>query len=75
MSSRSTEGPSASTPDRLDFSLPVTPEDVRALDEIRYAYPMPFAEYLEFATRWSDEWVKRHGMRRFDDGPAEPFQL
>lgn len=62
-------------PERLDFSLPVTAEDVRALDEIRYAYPMPFAEYLEFATRWSDEWVTRHGMRPFDDGPAEPFQL
>ncbi|MBP9144751.1 MAG: hypothetical protein KBF21_08555 [Thermoanaerobaculia bacterium] len=53
----------------------MTPEDVRALDDIRYAFPMPFAEYLEFVTRWSDEWVKRHGMRAFDDGPAEPFQL
>ncbi len=59
-------------------SVPIVdpgPEDVRALDDIRYAFPMPFAEYLEFATRWSDEWVQRHGMRHFDDGPAEPFQL
>jgi hypothetical protein len=75
MSSSDFGKPSASTTDLLDFSIPVTPEDSRALDEIRYAYPLPFEEYLAFATRWSDEWVERNGMRPPDETFVEPFRL
>lgn len=74
MSSRNTAGPSAS-PELLDFSLPVTAEDRRALDEIRYAHPLPFVEYLAFLTRWSDAWVRKHGQRAPDQNFARPFEL
>ncbi len=74
MSSKNTEEPSASC-DLLDFSLPVTSEDSRALDAIRYAHPLPFKEYLEFATRWSDAWVRQHGQRGPDGRFDLPFEL
>jgi hypothetical protein len=75
MGSRNTAGPSASSPEWLDFSLPVTAEDNRALDELRYAFPLPFDEYLAFLTRWSDAWVQKHGQRGPDRLFDRPFQL
>ncbi len=74
MSSRNTAEPSASS-DLLDFSLPVTAEDNRVLDDIRYAHPVSFKEYLEFATRWSDAWVRKHGQRGPDQHFDRPFEL
>lgn len=74
MSSRNTAEPSAS-PDLLDFSLPVTAEDSRALDALRYAHPLPFQEYLSFLTRWSSAWVRQHGQRGPDQKFDRPFEL
>ncbi|MEO7974360.1 MAG: hypothetical protein ABIU84_12310 [Thermoanaerobaculia bacterium] len=74
MSSRTTVAPSASS-ELLDFSLPVTAEDSRALDALRYAHPLPFLEYLAFATRWSDAWVRQHGQRGPDEHFDRPFEL
>lgn len=74
MSSRTTAEHSAS-PELLEFSLPVTAEDSRALDVLRYAHPLPFPEYLSFLTRWSDAWVRRHGQRRPDQHFDRPFEL
>lgn len=74
MSSRNTAEPSAS-PELLDFSLPVTAEDSRALDAIRYAHPLPFTEYLSFLTRWSNAWVRKHGQRGPDEHFDRPFEL
>jgi hypothetical protein len=59
----------------LDFSLPVTAEDSRELDALRYAHPLPFLEYLAFATRWSDAWVRKHGQRGPDPHFDRPFEL
>ena len=75
MASRNTAGLSASPSELLDFALPVTAEDSRALDELRYAFPLPFAEYLAFLTRWSDFWVSRHGQRGPDQHFDRPFEL
>jgi hypothetical protein len=75
MSSPTTAKRSGSDPAPLAFELPVTAEDVRALDAIRYVHPLPFAEYLDFLTEWSDAWVAAHGQRPPDDGPDRPFEL
>jgi hypothetical protein len=75
MSSANTGKPSGSDPEPLAFALPVTPEDVRELDAIRYAHPLPFAQYLDFLTEWSEAWVAAHGQRPPDDGPDRPFEL
>ncbi|MBZ0089014.1 MAG: hypothetical protein K8H90_01410 [Thermoanaerobaculia bacterium] len=53
----------------------MTPEDVRELDAIRYAHPLPFEQYLEFLSEWSDAWVAKHGPKPPDDGPDRPFEL
>ena len=74
MSSRNTAEPLASS-ELLDFSLPVTAEDNRVLDAVRYAHPVSFKEYLEFATRWSDAWVRKHGQRGPDRHFDRPFEL
>jgi hypothetical protein len=74
MSSRNTAEPSAS-PELLDFSLPVTAEDSRALDALRYAHPLPFLDYLSFLTRWSGAWVRKHGQRGPDQKFDRPFAL
>ena len=75
MGSKRTAEPSDSTPEPLDFELPVTAEDIRELDELRYAHPLPFADYLEFLTRFSTSWVQRHGPPPLEEGPTEPFSL
>ena len=75
MSSRTTAGHSDSPSEWLEFSLPVTAEDSRALDALRYAHPLPFEEYLAFLTRWSGAWVKKHGQRGPDQHFDRPFEL
>jgi len=75
MSSRNIAGHSDSCPDLLDFSLPVTAEDSRALDEIRYAHARPFQDYLAFVARWSEAWVRKHGQRGPDERFDRPFEL
>ena len=75
MSSRKSPKPSASRSELLAFSLPLTAEDNRVLDDIRYAHPVSFKEYLEFATRWSDAWVRKHGQRGPDQQFDRPFEL
>ncbi len=75
MSSRTTAGHSDSPSEWLEFSLPVTAEDSRALDDLRYAFPLPFEEYLAFLTRWSGAWVKKHGQRGPDQHFDRPFEL
>jgi hypothetical protein len=75
MGSSSSRGRSGSSAELLPFSLPLTPEDSRWLDEVRYAHPLPFEEYLEWVSLWSDEWVRRNGMRGPDERFSEPFAL
>lgn len=75
MDSESSRKRSGSDRQPLDFELPVTPEDVRELDAIRYAHPLPFEQYLEFLSEWSDAWVAKHGPKPPDDGPDGPFEL
>lgn len=75
MDSGNTGKRSGSDRQPLDFELPVTPEDVRELDAIRYAHPLPFEQYLDFLSEWSDAWVAKHGQKPLDDGPDRPFEL
>ena len=75
MSSRKTSPPSAPRSEFLDFSLPLTAEDNRALDALRYAHPLPFAEYLAWVSSWSDSWVRKHGQRGPDERFDRPFEL
>lgn len=75
MASRTTAELSASPSELLDFSLPVTFEDSQAQDRLRYAFPLPFADYLAFLSRWSDAWVSQHGQRGPDERFDRPFSL
>ena len=75
MSFRKSPKPSASRSELLDFSLPVTAEDSRVLDALRYAHPLPFMEYLALVSRWSDDWVREHGQRGPDEHFDRPFEL
>jgi hypothetical protein len=75
MSSENTGRRSGSNPERLSFELPVDAEDVRELDAIRYAHPLPFTEYLDFLTRWRQSWVRAHGQPPLDTNFEQPFEL
>lgn len=61
--------------DEPRLELPVTVEDSRALEALRYAHPLPFADYLEFLTAWTERWFpgveRREGPVAFD----RPFEL
>lgn len=57
------------------LELPVTIEDSRALEALRYAHPLPLVDYLEFLTAWTERWFPGAELREGPENFERPFEL
>jgi hypothetical protein len=62
--------PRAEPLDSFEADVPITPEDVAAQGQFRYATTMTSKEYLDWCS-----WITRDSIAARGDFPKQPFEL